>query len=118
MKPNRNRRPATLTARTCPAWICPTLLGVLLGATAYGEGFRNPPPGTFNLGRSGGRIAQIDDASAIHQNPANLVEVSGLELQLTPTVVNITSGFESPNGQTAETEDPWKLLPNLFLAAP
>jgi long-chain fatty acid transport protein len=94
------------------------LLGLLLAWTAGGEGFRNPPPGTFNLGRSGSRITQIDDASAIHQNPANLVEVTGLELQLTPTVVNITSEFESPDGQTAETEDPWKLLPNIFLAAP
>ena len=94
------------------------VLGLLLAWSAAGEGFRNPPPGTFNLGRSGSRITQIDDASAIHQNPANLVEVSGLELQLTPTVVNITSGFESPTGQSAETTDPWKLLPNIFLASP
>ena len=46
---------------------------VLFSATvAYSEGFRNPPPGTFNLGRAGGRIAQVDDSSAVQQNPANL----------------------------------------------
>jgi long-chain fatty acid transport protein len=99
-------------------WACAVSLFGLLAGIAHGEGFRNPPPGTFNLGRSGSRIAQIDDASAISQNPANLIEVTGLELQFTPTVVNITSEFQSPTGQTAETIDPWKLLPNFFLAAP
>jgi long-chain fatty acid transport protein len=118
MKPQHYGSRVIATVNTCRGWVCPTLLALLLGAAAQGEGFRNPPPGAFSLGRSGSRIAQIDDASAIHQNPANLVEVSGLEFQLTPTVVNITASFESPTGQTAETIDPWKLLPNLFIASP
>ena len=40
------------------------------------EGFRNSPPGAFSLGRAGGRIAQIDDSSAVQQNPANLIDLS------------------------------------------
>src|SRR5689334_19528075 len=53
------------------------------------EGFRNSPPGTFNLGRAGGRIAQIDDSSAIQQNPANLIDVPGAQAQLTPSIIYI-----------------------------
>ena len=87
-------------------------------ADALGEGFRNPPPGSFNLGRAGGRIAHIDDASAIHQNPANMLDLSGPEFQITPSAVRIEVDFESPTGQKATTKDPWKALPNLFLAAP
>lgn len=98
-----------------------TLLALVLGistVTTYSEGFRNPPPGTFNLGRSGGRIAQVDDASAVHQNPANLLDLSDIELQFTPTIVRISADYDSPSGQSAKTIHPWKFLPNLFLAAP
>jgi long-chain fatty acid transport protein len=84
----------------------------------WAEGFRNPPPGAFNLGRAGGRIAQVDDSSAVQQNPANLVDLPTTEMQFAPTVVDISAKFKSPNGQTAETEDPWKLIPNFFAGMP
>jgi hypothetical protein len=48
---------------------------ILLASSASAEGFRNPPAGAFNLGRAGGRIAQIDDSSAVAQNPANLMDL-------------------------------------------
>jgi len=83
-----------------------------------GEGFRNSPPGAFSLGRAGGRIAQVDDASAVTHNPANLMDLADLELQLTPSVIYIHEEFESPAGQKAESKDPWKLLPNVFVATP
>jgi long-chain fatty acid transport protein len=82
------------------------------------EGFRNPPPGAFNLGRAGGRIAQIDDSSAVQQNPANLVDLTNAEAQLAPAVVYIRSSFEGPSGQSARTIDSWKLLPNAFITMP
>ena len=82
------------------------------------EGFRNPPPGTFDLGRAGGRIAQVDDSSAVQQNPANLVDLTNVEAQLTPTIVYISSSFTSPSGQSASTKSPWKLLPNFFASMP
>ncbi len=81
---------------------------------AHGEGFRNPPPGTFNLGRAGGRIAQIDDSSAVQQNPANLVDLTGTDLQFTPTIVYISADFKSTTGQSASSQNPWKILPNAF----
>ena len=87
---------------------------MLTPATVDGEGFRNPPPGSFNLGRAGGRIAQIDDASAVQQNPANLADLTLNEFQLTPSLVYFGAEFSSTNGQTSKTKDPWKLLPNAF----
>src|SRR5439155_13197385 len=80
---------------------------------AVAEGFRILPPGTFNLGRAGGRIAQIDDSSAVHQNPANLVDLANPEVQFSPAMVYLKSDFTSGNGQTSSTEEPWKPLPNL-----
>ncbi|MDD5141369.1 MAG: outer membrane protein transport protein [Verrucomicrobiales bacterium] len=97
----------------------PLVALALFTATAmYGEGFRNPPPGAFNLGRAGGRIAQVDDSSAVQQNPANLVDLTNIQAQLSPTVVYISADFRSSSGQSASTENPWKLLPNFFISMP
>jgi len=82
------------------------------------EGFRNPPPGTFDLGRACGRIAQVDDSSAVQHNPANLVDLSEAQLQFTPSVVYIAADYKSTSGQTGSTRDPWKFLPNLFGSLP
>jgi len=86
--------------------------------SSYAEGFRNPPAGAFNLGRAGGRVAQVDDSSAAAQNPANLVDLTGPEIQLAPSIVYISADFKSPTGQSAESQDNWKVLPNAFAAVP
>lgn len=93
------------------------LAGVL---AVRGEGFRNPPPGAFSLGRAGGRIAQIDDSSAVTHNPANLMDLAEVEVQLTPTLANLNWEFSSATapGQAASTEEPWKYLPAIFAAVP
>jgi long-chain fatty acid transport protein len=93
-------------------------LTFLSAAMLNAEGFRNPPPGAFDLGRAGGRIAQVDDSSAVQQNPANLVDLTNIEAQLTPTIIYISSSFTSPSGQSASTTNPWKLLPNFFASMP
>src|SRR5262249_19695276 len=72
----------------------------LAPSVADAEGFRNPPPGTFNLGRAGGRIAQVDDSSAVQQNPANLTDLTSPEVQFTPTIVYIHADYRSPGGET------------------
>lgn len=122
------------TRRNLPAWDMsvgknlsrgPLLRASVLGGVtmlgsvvAHAEGFRNPPPGTFDLGRAGGRIAQVDDSSAVQQNPANLTTLTNAEFQFTPTVVYISADYRSPSGETATTKDPWKFLPNLFATMP
>ena len=93
--------------------------GLIFTSTlSWAEGFRNPPPGAFNLGRAGGRIAQVDDSSAAAQNPANLVDLTGVQFEFSPSVVYIRADYTSPTGQSAQSTDPWKLLPNAFLAVP
>jgi long-chain fatty acid transport protein len=87
-------------------------------ANLYAEGFRNPPAGAFDLGRPGGRIAQVDDSSAVQHNPANLVDVTNLEGQFTPSVVYISVDSHSASGDSASTRKPLKLLPNFFVSLP
>jgi len=85
---------------------------------AFGEGFRTSPPGTFDLGRAGGRIAQVDDSSAVQQNPANLVDLPDAQFQFTPSIIYLEADYKSASGQAAKTEHPWQFLPNLFGSAP
>ncbi|HEX9046286.1 MAG TPA: outer membrane protein transport protein [Verrucomicrobiae bacterium] len=100
-------------------WWVAISIASLMGLPAMAEGFRNPTIGTLDLGRSGGRIAQVDDSSAVQQNPANLVEVTNAEVQVTPSIVYISADFQSSlTGQTATAKDPWKVLPNAFASVP
>jgi long-chain fatty acid transport protein len=91
---------------------------VAVGLRIEAEGFRNPPPSTFGLGRAGGRVAQIDDASAVTHNPANLVDVPRPEFSLTPSLIYIRVEHDAPSGGRTRTEDPWKVLPNLYASLP
>jgi long-chain fatty acid transport protein len=96
------------------------IVGLLMfiALPAGAEGFRNSPPGAFNLGRAGGRIAQIDDSSAVQQNPANLTDVTNMEFQVTPSIIYYNAEFKSVTGQKSQTKDPWKFLPNAFVSVP
>ena len=96
------------------------ILGILLSlTTTYAEGFRNPPPGAFGLGRAGGRIAHVQDSSAVTHNPANLVGLTNAEAQIAAGLVYMGVDFKSSvSGQTAETENPWKPLPSAYFAMP
>jgi long-chain fatty acid transport protein len=99
-----------------PLWLAVAVLG--LAASVMGEGFRDATIGTFGLGQSGGRIAQVDDASAVQHNPANLTSLTNTEAQFAPSVIYINVNYQSPLGQSASTIHPWKGLPDLFLAVP
>jgi long-chain fatty acid transport protein len=96
------------------------VLACLSPAQINAEGYRISPPGAFNLGRAGGRIAQVDDSSAVQQNPANLTGLTNAEIQLTPGIIYFSAHFDSSTapGQTADTKDPWNFIPNLFASMP
>src|SRR6516165_12492320 len=111
-----NRMITTKRFTRLVAMACSAIL--LAAANAAGEGFRNSPPGAFNLGRAGGRIAQIDDASAVQQNPANLADLSLTEFQLAPSFIYYSTEFKSTTGQISKSQDPWKFLPNGFGSMP
>lgn len=90
---------------------------VVATMAVFAEGFRNPPDGAA-LGHVGGKIVFSDDASAIAHNPANLVDLEGPEAQATLTLLHSKAEYESAAGTSAETEEPWKWLPNLYFAWP
>jgi long-chain fatty acid transport protein len=90
----------------------------LVSGLARGEGFRNSPPGAFDLGDAGGRIAGVADSSAVTANPANLVDVGHIEANLTPSIYYFSVKSSFANGQTSTTENPIKLLPNFFASMP
>jgi long-chain fatty acid transport protein len=54
----------------------------------------------------------------VTHNPANLVFVEHAEVALAPSFVNIHVKYRDDQGQPAETRDPWKILPNIFVAGP
>lgn len=118
MHPVNRGLPRVRAAGTCRRVLIVALALNLSLFCTFGEGFRNPPAGTFDLGRSGGRIAQVDDASAIQQNPANLLDVKQVQLDFTPSIVYIHADYTSQSGVAAETQNPWKLLPNFFASMP
>jgi long-chain fatty acid transport protein len=87
-------------------------------AMVHAEGFRDATTGAFDLGRSGGRIAHVDDATAVQNNPANLVDVTNVVAELDPSIIYINVNYQAPNGQSASSLHPLKVLPNFFMAAP
>jgi long-chain fatty acid transport protein len=97
---------------------CAALILAGTAAGVRGEGFRSPTTGATGLGNTGGRIAFIDDASAVFHNPANLVELPSWQASLQPTLVHHQVQYESPGGATQSTSDPWKILPHFFAGGP
>jgi long-chain fatty acid transport protein len=96
------------------------MAALVLGTTAsvWANGFRNPPESASALGRSGGKVAQIDDASAVAINPANIVDLSKPEFVASLTLIHSETEFDSALGGSSETEDPVKYLPNVFATMP
>lgn len=94
------------------------LSAILATPTALAEGFRSPTTGAAGLGTTGGRTVFIDDASAVFHNPANLLDLPRWEASLEPTIVYHSVRYESPTGASAETSDPWKVLPHFFVGGP
>ncbi|HMP97795.1 MAG TPA: outer membrane protein transport protein [Kiritimatiellia bacterium] len=95
------------------------IVGVVVAAAgnlAWADGFRNPPEGMQAIGKVGGKIVFIDDASAITHNPANLTELTDNELIASFTLGYGKREFEPTLGGKAESKDPWAVLPNFFAA--
>ncbi len=97
------------------------LLAAALGGVATGlraDGYRNPPDGPLALGRIGGRVVDIDDATAVSHNPANLVSLRQLTIQPAVTLGYSEKKFTAPDGRHTLSEDPWRLLPSAYAAVP
>jgi len=118
-RPEPTRQGRALTRVFPGALVAPVAItAVLAPSPAPAEGFRSPTTGAAGLASTGGRIAFIDDASAVFHNPANLLELPRWEAAAEPTIVHHSVRYESPAGATHETTDPWKLLPHFFAGGP
>jgi long-chain fatty acid transport protein len=102
----------------CLRGIALALVLALTAMRAGADGFRNPPAGADALGNAGANIVFGDDASAISQNPANLADLDSPQALASLTLLNSKAEYTSPLGISAETEDSWKYLPNLYFAMP
>ena len=87
------------------------------GACARGDGFRNPPETAAALGKAGKCVVWVDDASAVFYNPANLVELTTRQVQLSAVLGYSSCEFHGSLG-AAETYEPWSILPAFALAWP
>jgi len=124
-RPTRTAPPRKANSHRPPRSAVVLASGVI-GLVAVGtprveaEGFRNPPVGAYALGRAGGRLAHIDDSSAVAHNPANLVDLEDAEFEVAPTIADLQWKYRSSAvpGQKAATEDTWKLLPDFFASMP
>lgn len=94
------------------------LLIAVGGTESRANGFRNPPEGAHALGRTGGKIAHINDATAVSHNPANLVDVTQPEVALSVTLIDSEVKYTSPLGAKAKTDNDMAVLPNLHAAWP
>jgi len=97
-------------------WVGCVLLALSVPA-AWADGYRNPPSTAAALGMGGNDRVWVDDASAILVNPANLVDVSNRQVQVSGMVGYSQASLNSQYG-TFETRDPWSFLPELALAWP
>ncbi len=86
----------------------------IAAAPVFADGFRNPPEGMNAVGKIGGKIVYVDDASTVTHNPANLPNLASNELNASFTVGYGKREFEPATGGKVESEDPWAVLPNLF----
>ena len=99
-------------------WLAVMIAGTLLSGSVMADGFRNPPEGMTALGKIGGKIAFIDDASAVTHNPANMADFDSVSLIGSLTIGYGKKEFEPDFGGKASSKDNWSALPNLFAVWP
>lgn len=62
-------------------------------------------------------IVQADDPSAISYNPAGLAQLSGNQVNINATVVNLYTEHTSPLGLSTDIKDKWQVVPSVFLTS-
>ncbi len=107
----------SLRGRTFLLALSPLLL-LASGPAGLANGFRNPPEGAAAYGRTGGKIAHIDDASAVIHNPANLPALEAPRVTVGSMFIDSETDFTGPLGRTGTTRQDASWIPYAFAAAP
>ncbi len=97
--------------------LCVAAVWFFRPTTADANGFRNPPESAAGIALGGARYTLINDASSMAFNPANLMEVKRPSALVSVETVYSQTDFGSPVGGT-ESDDPWHVLPNIYVAWP
>ena len=74
------------------------LFSLLCPALGYAQALRFQPQGATAAGQGNAFVAQADDASAIHYNPAGLSQVNGVQIVTGTTLLGGSIKFKSPTG--------------------
>ncbi len=82
------------------------------------NGFRNPPEGAAALGRTGGKIALTEDASAVSHNPANVALIPTKDYVESLTIILAETEFTSKDGRHGETSGDVAWIPTVFFTSP
>lgn len=90
----------------------------LIPAVAWANGFRNPPEGAAQLGRSAARTTLADDATVVAHNPANMLDLAEREILASATFIYGETDYSGPMGRSGTSEDPWKVIPSIFYTSP
>ena len=95
-------------------------VGAFLAAVSlvWADGYRNPPESASALGRDGGKIADMDDASAVTINPANMADVKSSSVLASFTLGWTEREFTGASGVTESSDDPWGYLPSVYGVMP
>jgi len=94
--------------------IAVVMIGIYLVPSVRANGFRNPPASASALGMSGGKIATINDASAIAINPANLTGIPDGQVLGSLTLGYSDIEYTDPLGNKSSSSSSWTPLPNLY----
>ena len=89
-----------------------------LAGSVAADGFRNPPAGLTAVGKNGGKLVYLDDASAAVHNPANLAGFTNAALSASITAGYGKREFEPDTGGRAESRNNSYALPNFFAVFP
>jgi long-subunit fatty acid transport protein len=69
--------------------------------TVGAEAFRILPQGAVATGQGGAFVAQADDPSAIHYNPAGMTQLRGVQVSAGTSLLGGSISYKGPGGMTS-----------------
>lgn len=97
---------------------CLALLGCLGSRLPAAESLSLIPDSAQALGTAGGRFANLQDASAVRVNPANVAEFERPELLISTGLWHGDIKFRSDSGLSLEHEMPWEYPASVYAVVP
>jgi len=94
---------------------------LIWGALAHGvyaDAYRNPAPTSEGIAKSGANMVFVDDASAISYNPANLAFQTNASVVVAVAFARAENTYSHPLAGDIVSDDPWVMLPNLYVSMP